>query len=198
MKFGRLPPDVALGAINVHTLRAGDRVIKKGRVLAAEDIVALAHAGITSVVCARIESGELAEDAAAARLAASLAGAHVTLDPAHTGRANLRAAAAGVFVVDRDAIGRVNVVDEAITVATIAADSPVRAGDIVATVKIIPFSVAISSIEAACATACETTAICSVAPFQNKRAGLVLTRFTATHESVLDPTRPERPRQFRT
>ncbi len=182
MKFGGLPPSEALGAINVHTLRAGERVIKKGRVLTADDLAALGNAGITNVVCAQVELGELAEDVAAARLATALAGEHITLDEAHTGRANLRAAAAGVFVVDRDAIGRVNVIDEAITVATVPADSPVRAGDIVATVKIIPFGVAASSIEAAC----EAASIFSIAPFEMKRAGLVLTRFSATHESVLD------------
>ncbi|CAN5594634.1 molybdopterin-binding/glycosyltransferase family 2 protein [soil metagenome] len=182
MKFGALPPSEALGAINVHTLRAGGRVIKKGRVLSTEDLTALSGAGIASVVCARIDPGELAEDVAAARLATALAGEHLTLDGAHTGRANLRAATSGVFVVDRDAIGRVNVVDEAITVATVAADSPVRAGEIVATVKIIPFSVSASSID----TACETSSIFSIAPFEMKRAGLVLTRFSATHESVLD------------
>jgi molybdenum cofactor cytidylyltransferase len=182
VKFGALPPSEALGAINVHTLRAGERVIKKGRVLSADDIAALVGAAIESVVCARIERGELAEDVAAGRLAAALAGEHLTLDEAHTGRANLRAAASGVFVVDRDAIGRVNVIDEAITVATVPADSPVRAGDIVATVKIIPFSVAASSIDAAC----ETTSVFAIAPFEMKRAALVLTRFSATHESVLD------------
>ncbi len=182
MKFGSLPPAEALGAINVHTLRAGERVIKKGRVLTGDDVAALERAHTASVVCARIEPGELAEDVAAARIATAIAGEHVTLDAAHTGRANLRAAASGVFVVDRDAIGRINVIDEAITVATVPADSPVRAGDIVATVKIIPFSVTAASVE----TACEAAAIFAIAPFEMKRAGLVLTRFTATHESVLD------------
>ena len=182
MTFGDLPTGTALGAINVHTLRAGERVIKKGRVLTTEDLAALATAGIASVVCARLDPDELAEDLAAARLASALAGEHLTVDEAHTGRANLRAARSGVFVVDRDAVGRVNLLDEAITVATLPADSPVRAGDIVATVKIIPFGVASASIEAACAA----SSIVSIAPFAPKRAGLVLTRLAASRESVLD------------
>ena len=182
MKFGALRPRAALGAINVHTLRAGTRVIKKGRVLAADDLDALEAAGVTEVTCAQIEPGELAEDVAAARLAHALAGEHTIVDTAHTGRANLRAAVAGVFVVDRDSVGRVNVIDEAITVATILADSPVRAGDIIATVKIIPFAVDTTAI----AAACEAAASLAIAPFETRRAGLVLTRFSATHESVLD------------
>jgi molybdenum cofactor cytidylyltransferase len=182
MKFGSLAPRDALGAINVHTLRAGTRVIKKGRVLGDDDVAALVAADIALVVCAQIESGELGEDVAATWLARAIAGEHVTTDDAHTGRANLRAAANGVLVIDRGAIARVNIVDEALTVATIAPDSPVRAGDIIATIKVIPFAVAGPLVEAAAEIA---TAI-SVAPFELRRAGLVLTRFTATHESVLD------------
>ncbi|HET9993657.1 MAG TPA: NTP transferase domain-containing protein [Kofleriaceae bacterium] len=182
MKFGAIDPRDALGAINVHTLRAGTRVIKKGRVLGADDIAALVVADTATVVCAQIEPGELGEDVAAAWLARAVAGAHVAIDEAHTGRANLRAAAAGVLVIDRDAIARINVVDEALTVATIAPDSPVRAGDIIATIKVIPFAVPGPLVEAAADVA---TAI-SVAPFELRRAGLVLTRFSATHESVLD------------
>jgi molybdenum cofactor cytidylyltransferase len=182
VKFGALPPARALGAINVHTLRAGSRVIKKGRVLSADDIEALVAVGTPEVTCAQIEPGELAEDVAAAQLAHALAGDHVIVDTAHTGRANLRAAVAGVFVVDRDSVGRVNVVDEAITVATIPPDAPVRAGDIIGTVKIIPFAVGATSI----AAACEAAAALAIAPFETRSAGLVLTRFSATHESVLD------------
>lgn len=182
MKFGTLPPAEALGAINVHTLRAGSRVIKKGRVLGPDEIAALVAANIEGVVCARPEPDELVEDVAAARIARALAGDNVSVDDAHTGRANLRAKAAGVLVVDRDAIGRANVVDEAITVATIPPEVPVRAGELIATVKIIPFAVAAAAVE----SACEPAAAITVAPFQRRRAGLVLTRFSATHETVLD------------
>ena len=44
------------------------------------------------------------------------------------------------MMVDADAIARINAIDEAITVATLAAASRGRRGDMVATVKIIPFA----------------------------------------------------------
>ena len=47
-----------------------------------------------------------------------------------------------MLVVDKDAIDRLNRVDEAITVATLPAFKPVVAGEMIATVKIIPFAVA--------------------------------------------------------
>ena len=48
---------------------------------------------------------------------------------------------AGVLVVDRARVDRINGVDEAITFATLAAYKPVVEGEMVATVKIIPFGV---------------------------------------------------------
>ena len=63
------------------------------------------------------------------------------VDRAFTGRANLVAQTAGVLVVDRSAVDRLNRVDEAITFATLPAYKAVVAGEMIATVKIIPFAV---------------------------------------------------------
>ena len=93
----------------------------------------------------------MSEDAAAAEIAAALAGEGVRVDRAFTGRANLFAEAAGVLVVDKDAIDRLNEVDESITFATLPAYKPVVAGEMIATVKIIPFAVAGSARDAALA-----------------------------------------------
>lgn len=186
MKFGPRSPLEARGAINVHTIRAGAQAIKKGSVIGEREIAALVAAKIESLVCAELEPGELSEDAAAEEIGRALVGANVTLDAAHTGRANLRASAAGVFVVDADVVARINTIDEAITLATVSPDLPVRAGAYVATVKIIPFGVAASAVEAACAIARSASSSISVAPFRGRRAGLVLTKFAATHARILD------------
>ncbi len=45
---------------------------------------------------------------------------------------------AGVFTVDRALVDRLNAIDPAITLATVAEFKPVERGDMVATVKIIP------------------------------------------------------------
>ena len=93
----------------------------------------------------------MSEDAAAAEIAAALAGEGVRVDRAFTGRANLFAEAAGVLVVDKDGIDCLNQVDESITFATLPAYKPVVAGEMIATVKIIPFAVAGSARDAALA-----------------------------------------------
>src|SRR5258706_10893377 len=142
MKFGPVAPGDAKGGIVVHSLRRGGLVLKKGSVVGDADIAALKAAGIDALMVARIEPGDVSEDVAAAELAAEVAGEGVHVDRAFTGRANLFAETAGVVVVDKDAIDRLNQVDEAITFATLPAYKPVVAGASIATVKIIPFAVA--------------------------------------------------------
>ncbi|MCE9572496.1 MAG: NTP transferase domain-containing protein [Deltaproteobacteria bacterium] len=182
MKLGPLAIADALGAILVHTTRTPARMLVKGRVLDAADLDALAAAGLREITCARLEPGELAEDAAAARLAIALAGAGVRVDAARTGRANLRAATDGLLVIDPAAITGVNAIDEAITVATLPCDHAVRAGEMIATIKIIPFAVRAAALEAACAAASPI----AVAPWQPRRAGLVMTAFPSTAPAILD------------
>ncbi|MFT3775812.1 MAG: molybdopterin-binding/glycosyltransferase family 2 protein [Minicystis sp.] len=185
MFFGRIPVAEAEGAIVGHTLRlGGGAVLKKGTVLGAREIEALRAAGYAEVIGARLDGSDVPEDRAADEVARAIAGSGVRLAEAATGRCNLHAEADGVLCVDRDRIDRLNLRDEAVTVATIAPHAPVRAGDMVATVKIIPFAAPRATIEA-CAAIAERRAI-TIAPFVPWSAGLVLTRLPGTKESVLD------------
>ena len=142
MKFGPVPIDAAAGTTLAHTLRAGHRVLKKGRILDAADLAALLAAGFRELTVARIERGDLDEDAAAAAIGNAIAGAHVRVEDSATGRANLFADTAGLAMLDVARVHALNARDEAITCATLPPFAPVRRGDMVATVKIIPFAVA--------------------------------------------------------
>jgi len=183
MTFGTVAVLDAVGAVLAHTLRAGGRVLKKGRVLSSGDVAALADSGHTTIVCARLDPGDLAEDAAATRIATALAGDHTRIEPTHTGRTNVHAVSGGVVVVDGAAITAGNAIDEAITVATVRAHEPVRAGDMVATVKIIPFGAAEAAVRAATEA---VRAAVAVRPWRGCRGGLVLTRFADTAPAILD------------
>ena len=77
-------------------------MLKKGTVIGKAEIAALKAAGIAEIVVARLEPGDVSEDAAAAEIAAAVAGEGVRVDRAFTGRANLFAEIAGVLVVDKD------------------------------------------------------------------------------------------------
>src|SRR2546423_6523701 len=142
MKFGAVPVGEAEGGIAVHSIRQSGLVLKKGTVIGKAEIAALKSAGIAEIVVARLDPGDVSEDAAAAEIAAAVAGEGVHVERAFTGRANLFAQSAGVLVVDKPAIDDLNLIDEAITFATLPAFKPVVAGEMIATVKIIPFAVA--------------------------------------------------------
>jgi molybdenum cofactor cytidylyltransferase len=184
MFFGRIPVSEALGTIVGHTLRLGDAVLKKGTVLGTREIEALRAAGHAEVIAARLAEDDVPEDRAATEIGRAAAGPGVRIAEAHTGRCNLHAEIDGVLCVDRERVDRLDLVDEAVTLATIAPYAPVRAGDLIATVKIIPFAAPRAVIEA-CARIAAGRAL-SVAPFQPWAAGLVLTRLAGTKESVLD------------
>jgi molybdenum cofactor cytidylyltransferase len=186
MKFGAVAPRDAVGATAVHTIRQGSVVLKKGTLIGPAEVAALEGAGIKEIVVARLEADDVSEDVAAADIAKAVAGQGVHVDRAFTGRANLFAQSAGVLVVDKDAVDRLNRVDEAITFATLSAYKPVVAGEMIATVKIIPFGVAKSARDAAVAGA--KTPLLRVAPYRIRKVGVVSTLLPGLSAKVIDKT----------
>jgi molybdenum cofactor cytidylyltransferase len=186
MKFGAVAPKDAIGATAVHTIRNGALALKKGTLIGAAEAAALEAAGINDIVVARLEPTDVSEDAAAAEIAAAIAGEGVRVDRAFTGRANLFARAPGVLVVDRDAINRINRVDEAITLATLSAYKPVVAGEMIATVKIIPFAVAAAARDLALAAAKQP--LVSIAPYRIRKVGVVSTLLPGLSPKVIEKT----------
>ena len=75
MRFGPTHLRDAESAILAHGFRLPDRVLKKGQRLAAEEVAALRAAGYDSVVTARPDPSDVAENDAARALAEALAGA---------------------------------------------------------------------------------------------------------------------------
>jgi molybdenum cofactor cytidylyltransferase len=186
MKFGPVSPREAEGATAVHTIRQGSLVLKKGTLVGPAEVAALEAAGIKDIVVARLEPGDVSEDRAAAEIATAVAGEGVHVDRAFTGRANLFADKAGVLVVDKDAIDRLNRVDEAITFATLAAFKPVVEGEMIATVKIIPFATSEASLNAALATAGKP--FIRVAPYKIRKVGVVSTLLPGLATKVVEKT----------
>jgi len=188
MRFGPVPPEDAVGAILVHSVRLKGLALKKGRILSADDAEALKAAGIGHVTAARLEAGDVGEDAAASRIAHALAGSGLTISAAFTGRVNLFASAHGLCVVDVERLNRLNLIDESVTVATLPPFAQVEATQMVATIKIIPFAAPEAVVAAAEALGGEGGPLIRVAGFQPLRAVLIQTRLAGTKESVLDKT----------
>ena len=188
MKFGPVPLADAVGAILAHKRTVDGITFKKGNVLSADDIAVLGRAGVSEIVVARLEAGDIGEDAAADRIGAVCHGPGVSRSTAFTSRANLYADTDGVLVIDRPRLDAVNRIDEGVTLSTIPAFEVVHRKQLVATVKIIPFAVdggAVAAWEAALANGGPPI---RVAPFRHLRAGLIQTRIEGTREKVLDKT----------
>jgi len=188
MFFGPLPVAEAAGAILVHSQRLGRRTLKKGRVLSGDDIASLRQAGVGQVVVARLEVGDMPEDEAARRIAAAAAGDGVEAQAPFTGRANLYATVTGIAVVDRERVDRLNLIDEAVTIATVPPFALVAEKQMLATVKIIPFAAPAAAVEAAEQVARQKGPLIRIAALQPRRVGLIMTRLAQTKDGVLDKT----------
>ncbi len=189
MKFGRFPLNEALGAILAHAIPFPGGGYRKGHVLNEQDLRDLMDAGIGDVLAVRLEDGDVPENTAAARCAASLAGPGVTIGAATTGRVNIHAAEAGLLRLDTETLHGLNRIDEALTVATLPPFTAVATGQMVATVKIIPFAASETAV-AAWEQHAKAAAgpISAIAPFAPRTAGLIQTKLPGSKTSVLDKT----------
>jgi molybdenum cofactor cytidylyltransferase len=196
MKFGAVPLEEARGAINAHSQRIGDKMIRKGALLDDAAIAALRDAGRTEVVCARLEPGDVPEDIAADRLATPLVSPLIARTRAATGRVNLVAEAPGLLRVDAGKIDRLNTIDESLTVGTLPDYAVVARKDLIATIKVIPFSVPGTVL-----TIAETVARqgaqqgawqggspLTLHPFHALKVGLVVTELPGLKDSTTEKT----------
>ena len=186
MKFGPVPVGQSVGGIVAHAVRLEGLVLKKGHVVTPEHVERLRAAGVDMIVVAQLDEGDVGEDAAALALAKVVAGAHLRVDPPFTGRSNLHAETDGVLVIDTAAIDRLNAVDERITVATLPAFRTVVEGEMVGTVKIIPFAVPGKVLGDAIARVERPPVY--VAPFQPLKVGVISTLLPGLKPSVIDKT----------
>lgn len=175
MRFGPLPTTGALGGILAHSVRLPDGGrLSKGTRLAQEDIEVLLSFGIVEVTVAMPDPHDVVEDHAAQRMAEALAGAGVSVRAPRSGRCNLRADARGVLTANATAIHALNRLDESIAVATLPQDSPVERGDLIATVKVIPFAVSAPMLEAYVAVAARSDApVIQVSAYQPRSVALI-------------------------
>ena len=185
MKFGAVPVDACAGAVLAHGLRVDGGVFKKGRILDSADLAVLRAAGYAEIVVARLQAGDVAEDQAAGVLAESLAGEGVAAGRPFTGRCNLFASHAGLLCLDGERLDAMNRVDEAMTVATLAAHTRVAERQLLATIKIIPFAVPGERLRQAEEAG---GAAVRVAAFQPLQVALVQTHLPGTKDTLLDKT----------
>jgi molybdenum cofactor cytidylyltransferase len=176
VRFGSVPLAEAEGGVLAHSVALPGTRLRKGRVISAEDIAALTAAGHDALVVARLDPGDVGEDAAAAQLAAALVpdpgAAGLRIGRATTGRVNLHAAQVGVLEVDAARIDAVNAVHPMITVATARQWQSLPEKGMAATIKIISYAVPGDALAEACAAA---GAAMRLHPLRHRSAQLIET-----------------------
>jgi len=188
MRYGEVSLDQAAGGILAHGVRAPGLVFKKGRALSDDDLAALRDAGIDTLIMVHLEDGDVPEDTAAQAVAEAACGSGVRTSAPFTGRSNLYATRRGVVVIDRDRVDAINRTDESLTVATLPPYATVNEGQMLATVKVIPFSAPAQTVDACVTVAAGDGPLLRVAPYLNRRVGLVLTELGSVKDTVLDKT----------
>jgi molybdopterin biosynthesis enzyme len=190
-RFGPVPLEEAVGKILGHNVAGADGrpALRKGRPLSPEDVALLRHLGRQVVYVAEPGTGDLDEDAAARRVAQGALGPGLRLVGPGAGRANLVATGRGVLRVDAPRLLRLNQL-EGITVATLLGHTPVRAGQVVATVKVIPFALPETVVRAAEAAATEGGPLLRVDPIVPRVASLLLCGSTSARERVVRDFEP--------
>jgi len=171
-----------------HSLSLGAVRLKKGHVLTAEDLELIRQGGAQEVIVARLREDDVDENAAAEALAQAFTGSNIRAANASTGRVNLHATQAGLFIADRLLVDNFNAIDPSITFACLADHTTVQPDEMVATIKIIPLAVAGASLEQAKA-AIAARDLAHVLPFHSVRAGLIATVLPSLKMSVMDKTR---------
>lgn len=187
MQFGPVPVSDSAGHVLAHSVQAGDLRLRKGHRLTTDDAEALAREGLTEITVAQIGPEDVDENTAAARLAGALGDHGFDRTAPFTGRVNLTAPGPGIVRLDAEAIHALNAVDEAVTLATLPDAARLDKGQLVATIKIIPYAVPEVALEAAIATL--GAAPLRFHPFQLRRASLILTKTPGLKPSLLAKAR---------
>ncbi|MGB8316076.1 MAG: molybdopterin-binding protein, partial [Aestuariivirga sp.] len=185
MRFGEILVTDGVGAILAHSVGYTGGVFKKGRTLSTADVKLLDASGVSKIFAVRLHADDVPEDEAAQVIAGKVAGPGVSAQQPFTGRANLYAQQLGLVVVDGLRVNAINRVHESITLATLANYSVVDKGQMVGTVKIIPFAVGSENLNRVLAEIGKEPVV-RVQALPAKRVGLVITKVAGGKQSLIE------------
>ncbi len=147
---------------------------RKGHIVREEDIPHLKDIGKEHIYLFELGEKKLHEDDAALAIARAAAGARIECAPPSEGRVNLRAQVDGLLKVNRSAVDAVNNVEH-IALSTRHGNQLVKAGDVVAAVKIIPLVVDKAAVEGVEANLKRCGEVLAVHPLAKLKVAAVIT-----------------------
>jgi molybdopterin biosynthesis enzyme len=188
----QIPVEQAVGMVLPHDIteivpgKCKGRAFRKGHVIRPEDVEHLRRLGKEHVYVLELTETEIHENEAALLLAAALVGGGVEYsDDVNEGKVSITAAHDGLLRINKEALFRFNLLGE-VSCSTLHDCTPVKKGEQVAAVRLIPL-VGERKLVAEAAAAAETAGkIVRVLPLSNIKAGLVITGSEVFHGRIED------------
>jgi molybdenum cofactor synthesis domain-containing protein len=146
---------------------------RKGHMITAEDIPELRKLGKRHVYVWKLDDGLVHENDAAIRIARAISGTGLAVSEPREGKVNLIAQGDGLCKIDEELLYEINMIEE-VTVATRSNRRPIRAGEMVAGVRVIPLVFAeekLNRIE----SLTKGKQLIQVIPYAALQAGIVIT-----------------------
>ncbi|MGR0482520.1 MAG: molybdopterin-binding protein [Candidatus Electronema sp. V4] len=177
----QIPVAQAVGMVLPHDIteivpgKCKGRAFKKGHIIRPEDVERLRSLGKEHVYVLELTAEEIHENEAALLMAAAAAGSGTEYsDDVHEGKVSIKAAHDGLLKIDKEALLRFNLLGE-VMCATLHDNTPVKKGEQVAALRLIPLVGERTLVERAAAVAAEGAKLVRVLPLAQVKAGLVIT-----------------------
>ncbi|MDI9481533.1 MAG: molybdopterin-binding protein [Syntrophomonadaceae bacterium] len=161
---------------------------KKGQIITEKDIPELLNMGKSHIFVWELKEGQLHENEAAERLSRALAGKGIVFTEPSEGKVSLVAEFDGMLSINEEILMQVNMIDDMVA-ATQSNRRPMKKGDKVASVRVVPLLIAEEKIQQVeeLTKECETI---SVKPFHHLKVGVVTTGSEVFHGRIEDKFGP--------
>lgn len=185
------PIEEAIGEPLLHDLTGVDAcgvkgpAFKRGHVITEDDLPRLRAIGKNSVFVGELPPDAIHEEDAAVRLAEALLGDEsISATAPSEGKISLLSQTDGLLCIDETTLNAMNRVTD-VTIATRTNLIPVRSGETVAGVRIIPLYTAVDYIDQAVAYAEDARPVMRIMPFATKKVGVIITG-TEIYEGLIE------------
>lgn len=184
----------AVGSVLCHDItriipgKAKGPAFKKGHIVGEQDIAELLKLGKEHLYVWELSSGLVHEDDAALRIARVLQGEGMALTEPSEGKVKLVARTDGLCVINEERLLQINMVEE-IVVATVSNARPVKNGDTLAGVRVVPLVIAEEKL-ALVEKIARGGGVMAVRPFIPYRVGVITTGSEVYHGRIKDEFGP--------
>lgn len=164
------------------------RAFKKGHVITNEDIPELLKLGKEHLYVWEVRPGMLHEDEAGLRLAKAVKAPGLMLTEPEEGKVNLIAEYDGMCIINEELLFEINMIEE-IVVATLNTRRPVKKGEIIAGIRVIPLLIDEKKIKAVEEKAAGQ-AVAAIRPYHPCKVGIITTGSEVYYGRIQDKFGP--------